>query len=50
VVIEDDAAKPKFVAEVEQRTFMGPHAAAREEILYVTERCVLWLNPQRASS
>lgn len=44
LVIEDEEAKPKFVAEVEQRTFSGPHAAAREkQVLYVTERCVFRL-------
>lgn len=46
LVIEDEEAKPKFVAEVQQRTFSGPHAAAREKhVLYVTERCVLRLTP-----
>ncbi len=36
----------KFVAEVEQRTFSGPVAAASgRPILYVTERCVFALRP-----
>ena len=42
--IRRDARTPKFVAEVEHRTFSGPHAAAQgKEVLYVTERCVLEL-------
>ncbi|WP_341643912.1 acyl CoA:acetate/3-ketoacid CoA transferase [Thauera sp. SDU_THAU2] len=42
--IRRDASTPKFVAEVEHRTFSGPHAAAQgKEVLYVTERCVLEL-------
>jgi propionate CoA-transferase len=44
LVIEDENAYPKFVAEVEQRTFSGPYAAARgQPVLYVTERCVFRL-------
>jgi len=39
-----DARTPKFVAEVEHRTFSGRHAAAQgKEVIYVTERCVLAL-------
>ncbi len=39
-----DGATSKFVAAVEQRTFSGPHAAARgQPVLYVTERCVFML-------
>ncbi|MFT3779168.1 MAG: acyl CoA:acetate/3-ketoacid CoA transferase [Ottowia sp.] len=42
--IRREARGPKFVAEVEHRTFSGRHAAAQgKEVLYVTERCVLEL-------
>jgi propionate CoA-transferase len=42
--IRRDARAPKFVAEVEHRTFSGRHAAAQgKEVIYVTERCVLEL-------
>jgi propionate CoA-transferase len=44
LVIDDERAQPKFVAEVEQRTFSGPYAAAKgQPVLYVTERCVFRL-------
>jgi propionate CoA-transferase len=47
LVIEDENAYPKFVAEVEQRTFSGPYAAARgQPVLYVTERCVFRLTTE----
>ena len=43
-VTVDGAGTPKFVADVEQRTFSGPVAAADgRPILYVTERCVFRL-------
>jgi propionate CoA-transferase len=46
LVIDDDRAQPKFVAQVEQRTFSGPYAAAKgQPVLYVTERCVFELTP-----
>ncbi|MFB9145911.1 acyl CoA:acetate/3-ketoacid CoA transferase [Halomonas alkalicola] len=39
--------QPKFVAEVEQRTFSGALAAADgKPVLYVTERCVFELTPE----
>ncbi|WP_454862651.1 acyl CoA:acetate/3-ketoacid CoA transferase [Paraburkholderia fungorum] len=42
--IRRDARGPKFVTEVEHRTFSGRHAAAQgKEVLYITERCVLEL-------
>ena len=47
LVIPDGAGQAKFVAEVEHRTFSGPHAAARgQPVLYVTERCVFRLTPE----
>ncbi|MCV2359096.1 malonate decarboxylase subunit alpha [Paucibacter sp. TC2R-5] len=43
--LSDD--KPKFLAEVEQRTFSGREASRRgQQVLYVTERCVLRLAPE----
>jgi propionate CoA-transferase len=42
-----DATAKKFVAAVEHRTFSGRHAAeSGQEVLYVTERCVLRLRPE----
>jgi propionate CoA-transferase len=42
--IASDAHGRKFVAQVEHRTFSGPHAVAQgREVLYVTERCVFEL-------
>ena len=44
LVIADGAVAPKFLAEVEQRTFSGDYAAANgQPVLYVTERCVFQL-------
>jgi propionate CoA-transferase len=44
LAIRRDADTRKFVREVQHRTFSGRHAAARgQEVLYVTERCVLRL-------
>jgi len=38
---------PKFVAQVEQRTFSAREARRRgQQVLYVTERCVLELKPE----
>jgi len=46
LVIADGAAAPKFLADVEQRTFSGQYAAAAgQPVLYVTERCVFRLTP-----
>ena len=46
LVIADGAVAPKFLADVEQRTFSGPYAAAAgQPVLYVTERCVFQLTP-----
>lgn len=45
-IVTDDGAR-KFLAEVEQRTFSGPLAAASgRPIFYVTERCVFQLRPE----
>ncbi len=46
LVIAGDAVAPKFLADVEQRTFSGDYAvAAGQPVLYVTERCVFQLTP-----
>lgn len=44
LLISREGGTPKFIQEVEHRTFSGQHAAAlRKVVLYVTERCVLEL-------
>jgi propionate CoA-transferase len=44
LVIRDGVAAPKFLAEVDQRTFSGEYAAQiGQPVLYVTERCVFQL-------
>jgi propionate CoA-transferase len=44
LVIDDGAVAPKFLADVEQRTFSGEYAAnAGQSVRYVTERCVFQL-------
>src|SRR5271157_5183922 len=46
LVIADGAVALKFLADVEQRTFSGPYAAAADQpVLYVTERCMFQLTP-----
>lgn len=46
LVLHADEGTPKFVQQVEQRTFSGSHASARgQRVLYVTERCVFELGP-----
>jgi len=46
LVIADGVVAPKFLADVEQRTFSGEYAAAADQpVLYVTERCVFQLTP-----
>ncbi|MGP6191538.1 MAG: acyl CoA:acetate/3-ketoacid CoA transferase [Vulcanimicrobiaceae bacterium] len=45
--IRREGASRKFVAEIEERTFSGPHAAAHgKPVLYVTERCVFKLTQE----
>jgi len=47
LAILQEGAQKKFIGEVEQVTFSGPLAAARDRaVLYVTERCVFALRPQ----
>jgi propionate CoA-transferase len=47
LVIASGVAAPKFLADVEQRTFSGEYAAATgQPVLYVTERCVLELTAE----
>ena len=47
LAIADGVVAPKFLAEVEQRTFSGEYAAAvGQPVLYVTERCVFQLTPE----
>jgi propionate CoA-transferase len=44
IVVGDGVAAPKFLENVEQRTFSGQYAAtAGQPVLYVTERCVFQL-------
>ncbi len=46
LIIGEGAVTPKFLADVEQRTFSGEYAAAAgQPVLYVTERCVFQLTP-----
>ena len=46
IVVTDGVAAPKFLDNVEQRTFSGQYAAAAgQPVLYVTERCVFRLTP-----
>ena len=46
-----DAGEPKFLHEVEQRTFSGAEALRRgQRVLYVTERCVLRLVADEAGA
>jgi propionate CoA-transferase len=47
LVISDGVAAPKFLNEVQQRTFSGEYAAQKgQSVLYVTERCVFELTPK----
>jgi propionate CoA-transferase len=47
LIITDGPVSPKFLADVEQRTFSGEYAAnAGQPVLYVTERCVFQLAPE----
>jgi propionate CoA-transferase len=47
LVIDEEAQHKKFVADVEHVTFSGAYARRRgQNVLYVTERCVLALTPE----
>jgi propionate CoA-transferase len=47
IVVTDGAAAPKFLDNVEQRTYSGELAAKTgQPVLYVTERCVFRLTPE----
>jgi propionate CoA-transferase len=47
LAIRNDGQAPKFVAQVEHRTFSGAEAMRRgTTVLYVTERCVFRLCPE----
>ncbi len=47
LVIDEEAKHKKFVADVEHVTFSGANAGRRgQNVLYVTERCVLALTPE----
>ncbi len=44
LAIRREGSVPKFVGELEQRTFSGTHAVSQgQSVLYVTERCVFEL-------
>ena len=46
LIIADGMTAPKFLADVEQRTFSGEYAVTTgQPVLYVTERCVFALTP-----
>jgi propionate CoA-transferase len=47
LVIADGPVSPKFLTDVEQRTFSGVYAAAAgQQVLYVTDRCVFRLTAE----
>ena len=47
LTIQDDGRSPKFIRQVEHRTFSGAQALARRHrVLYITERCVFRLRPE----
>jgi propionate CoA-transferase len=47
IAVGDGVAAPKFLDNVEQRTFSGEYAAAvGQPVLYVTERCVFQLTAE----
>jgi len=44
LIIDQEGREKKFVRQVEQKTFSGKYAVSiRQQVLYVTERCVFTL-------